>query len=60
MPDQTHPIWPIARVLVTLLVLAGCLAFGYSSGFDEFKDARTLLIAGTSAALVEGVKRMLA
>lgn len=60
MPEPTNPIWPIARALVTLLVLGACLSFGYPSGFDEFKDVRTMLIVGTAAALAEGVKRILA
>jgi len=58
--NPTHPIWPIARVLVTLLVLGACLTFGYSSDFDELKDARTMLIVGAAGVLAEGLKRMLA
>jgi hypothetical protein len=57
--DSKHPIWPIARVLVVLAALAVCLTFGYSSGFDAYKDTRTLVTVGLFSAAAEAVKRML-
>lgn len=60
IPDAQHPIWPIARVLLVLVVLWLMLTFGYSSSFDGFKDGRTLVIVTATSALVEGVKRLIA